>query len=93
MDKGFLYVTLGWLIICILYFGWKWIKEKRREVNYINILKSLKKEKRFIENMTNEIKVLREFLLEFNPYYDKTDLEDMNYTELVNAVKETVKEM
>jgi hypothetical protein len=43
--------------------------------------------------MTNEIKVLREFLLEFNPSYDKTDLEDMNYTELVNAVKETVKEM
>jgi uncharacterized membrane protein len=43
MDKGFLYVTLGWLIICILYFGWKWIKEKRREINYIDILKGLKK--------------------------------------------------
>jgi hypothetical protein len=43
--------------------------------------------------MTNEIKVLREFLLEFNPFYNKTVLEDMVYDELVEAVKETVKEM
>ena len=45
MDKGFLYVTLSWLIICILYFGRKWIKEKRKEVNYIDVFESIEKNK------------------------------------------------
>ena len=44
--------------------------------------------------MTNEIKVMREFLREFNPFYDDEKvLDDMNYDELVEAIKETLKEM
>jgi hypothetical protein len=43
--------------------------------------------------MTNEFRVLREFLLEFNPFYNEIILKGMTYEELVNAVKETVKEM
>ena len=44
--------------------------------------------------MTNEIKVMREFLMEFNPFYDDEKvLDGMNYDELVEAMKETLKEM
>lgn len=44
--------------------------------------------------MTNEIKVMRDFLMEFNPFYaDEKILNDMNYDELVEAMKETLKEM
>jgi hypothetical protein len=43
---------------------------------------------------TNELRVLREFLQEFNPIYaDVGVLFSMSYRELVDAVKETVKEM
>ena len=44
--------------------------------------------------ITNEIKVMREFLMEFNPFYaDEKILDDMNYDELVEAMRETLKEM
>ena len=44
--------------------------------------------------VTNEIKVMRDFLMEFNPFYaDEKILDDMNYDELVEAMKETLKEM
>jgi len=41
----------------------------------------------------NEITVLIRFLEEFNPVCASQDLERWTYRELVNAVKETVKEM
>lgn len=41
--------------------------------------------------MTNEIKVLREFLIEFSPFYaDEQVLDTMGYDDLVVAVKEAV---
>jgi len=44
--------------------------------------------------VSNEIKVLRAFLVEFNPFYaDERILKEMTYGQLVDAVKETVKEM
>lgn len=44
--------------------------------------------------MTNEIKVLREFLREFSPFYaDDSVLDSMSYDDLVEAVKDTTEEM
>ena len=44
--------------------------------------------------MTNEIRVLREFLKEFSPFYaDDSVLDSMDYHDLVEAVKDTVEEM
>ena len=43
--------------------------------------------------ITNEIRILREFLVEFNPFFNNEMVEKMDYVELINAVKETVKEM
>ena len=45
MDKGILWIVFIWVIFCIIYFGFKWIKEKRKEVNYIDIFESMKKNK------------------------------------------------
>ena len=41
---------------------------------------------------TNEIRVLREFVREFNPFYAGV-CEEMDYEELVSVVKLTVEEM
>lgn len=42
---------------------------------------------------TNEIRILREFLIEFNPIFTELMVLVMTYRNLVEAVKETVKEM
>ena len=42
--------------------------------------------------MNNEIKVLREFIEEFNPFYERLT-ENMNYNELIEVVKEIVDNM
>ena len=46
MDKGILWIVFLWLIVSIIWFGRKYIKEKKSEINYINILKSMKKDKK-----------------------------------------------
>ena len=43
MNKGMLWILFIWVIFCIIYFGFKWIKEKRKEVNYIDVFESMKK--------------------------------------------------
>ena len=42
---------------------------------------------------TNEMRILREFLQEFNPICTEVELNQMSYRELVSAIQETVKEM
>jgi hypothetical protein len=48
---------------------------------------------------TNEMKVLREFVKEFSPFFNDIDhngkeiTDTMTYTELVNEVKEIAKEL
>lgn len=49
-----------------------------------------------MSKVTNEIKVLREFLREFSPFWNgksEDTLESLTYPELVDEVKDTVKEM
>ena len=44
--------------------------------------------------MTNEIRVLREFLIEFSPFYANDEfLDEMDYGMLVEAVKNIVEVM
>lgn len=43
--------------------------------------------------ITNEIKVLRNFILEFHPFYTKEMVKEMKYSELTAVVKEIAKEM
>ncbi len=42
---------------------------------------------------TNEVKILTNFLKEFNPICATQNLENWSYRQLVEAIKETVKEM
>ncbi len=44
------------------------------------------------EGESNERKILKSFILEFNPIYTESELENINYNELVNIVKEIVKD-
>lgn len=41
--------------------------------------------------MSNEIKVMKEFIKEFHPFYDDYILSDLKYHELVDIVKEITK--
>ena len=41
----------------------------------------------------NEIRVLKEFILEFNPLYQKNVLDDLKYHELVAIARITITEM
>jgi len=50
MDRGLLWIVFIWVVFCIIYFGFKWIKEKRKEVNYIDVFESMKKDKEREEN-------------------------------------------
>ena len=45
MDNGILWIVFIWVVFCIIYFGFRWIKEKRKEVNYIDVFESMKKNK------------------------------------------------
>jgi len=47
IDKTLLWIVFVWLIVCIVWFGWKWIKERRNKVNYIDVFKSIEKGKHF----------------------------------------------
>jgi predicted negative regulator of RcsB-dependent stress response len=29
MDNTLLWITFIWLIFCIIWFGWKWVKERK----------------------------------------------------------------
>lgn len=44
-----------------------------------------------IGKIGNDIKIMKEFLEEFNPFYNKEELKDMTYWELVAVVKKTAK--
>ena len=37
--------------------------------------------------MTNEIRILREFIMEFAPFYNEPIAAQMNYDELIQAAK------
>jgi hypothetical protein len=41
---------------------------------------------------THEMKVLRDFITEFNPFYTKEMVMKLNYLEMISIVKEIVKE-
>lgn len=43
--------------------------------------------------MTNEIKVMKEFIIEFCPFYTIEMLENFRYSELVSLVKQIVEDM
>ena len=49
MDRGLLWTVFLWVIFCIVWFGRKWIKEKRKEVNYIDVFESVKPECNLVE--------------------------------------------
>ena len=42
---------------------------------------------------SNDIKELKAFLREFNPFFNKEVFKNMTYLELIEEVKDTVKEM
>lgn len=42
---------------------------------------------------TNELKVMKKFVKEFNPIFTEEMVKDMNYSDLVIEIKEIVKEM
>jgi len=46
MDKGFVWVIFIWLIAMIVIYSWKWRRERKGKIKYIDILKSFKKERR-----------------------------------------------
>ena len=43
--------------------------------------------------ITNEIKVMKNFIKEFNPYYDDEETNNFTYEEIVEIIKDIVKEM
>lgn len=43
--------------------------------------------------ITNEIRILTEFIVEFNPFYTKEMVKDLSYDELISIVKEITEEM
>ena len=45
MDKGILWIVFLWLIVSIIWFGRKYIKEKKSEIEYIDVFESVKKNK------------------------------------------------
>jgi len=42
---------------------------------------------------TNEIKVIKSFIQEFNPFYSKENLDPFSYSELADIIKEITKEL
>lgn len=55
--------------------------------------KDIKKANDEIIKTSNEIRILREFVVEFNPFYDEVAVENFGYWELVDLVKDIVDEM
>ena len=42
--------------------------------------------------MENEIKILKDFIEEFSPFYNRNILNTMNHEELINVIKNIVKD-